>query len=213
MSTDIDPSSAERFDELLPFYVNGTLADADRAFVEAHLAAHPEARAEAQFYRSLQRRMQESGPAVPETIGLARTLQLIRGDQPSFGERVAAFFGGFGMRPAPALAALALVAVQGAVIWNLMGDAKDDAAEIRSLRAASVDEQPLLKISFAPDAREADIRLLLVAIDGQLAGGPGQLGDYYVRVPQGRLDAALQRLKNDPLVQAAATAPGLPPRE
>ena len=84
---------------------------------------------------------------------------------------------------------------------------------LHHLRAASVDEQPLLKISFAPDAREADIRLLLVAIDGQLAGGPGQLGDYYVRVPQGRLDAALQRLKNDPLVQAAATAPGLPPRE
>jgi len=46
-----------------------------------------------------------------------------------------------------------------------------------------------------------------------VAGGPGQLGDYYIRVPGDQLDAAASRLKADPIVQAVAVAPGLPPRE
>ena len=39
----------------------------------------------------------------------------------------------------------------------------------------------MLKVSFAPDAKEADIRLLMIQVQGELAGGPGQLGDYYLR--------------------------------
>ena len=38
MSAETRPTDADRFDELLPFYVNGTLGDAERAFVEAHHA-------------------------------------------------------------------------------------------------------------------------------------------------------------------------------
>ena len=46
--------STDRFDELLPWYVNGTLSDEDRAWVERHLAEHPDARAELDWYQSLQ---------------------------------------------------------------------------------------------------------------------------------------------------------------
>ena len=34
-----------RFDELLPFYANGTLSAADRAWVDDYLHAHPSASA------------------------------------------------------------------------------------------------------------------------------------------------------------------------
>ena len=71
----------------------------------------------------------------------------------------------------------------------------------------------MLKISFAPDAREADMRLLVVQVQGELAGGPGQLGDYYLRVPAGSEAAALARVQSAPIVQAASLAPGVPPRE
>jgi hypothetical protein len=71
----------------------------------------------------------------------------------------------------------------------------------------------MLKISFAPDAKETDIRMLLVQVNGVLAGGPGQLGDYYVRVPAGSEAAALAQVQRTPIVQAAALAPGVPPRE
>jgi hypothetical protein len=203
----------ERFEELLPWYVNGTLKGEDRAFVETYLEQHPEARSELDWYRSLQQRVQENAPAVPATIGLAKAMRLIQGDRPSLAERFSAFFGNFGMRPAFAMAALAVVVVQGGVIMNMLHEARDDANEIRALRAVRVEEGPMLKVSFAPDAKESDIRMLVVQVGGELAGGPGQLGDYYLRVPAGTEAAALSRVQAAPIVQAASLAPGVPPRE
>lgn len=203
----------DRFEELLPWYVNGSLGAEDRAFVEAHLEQHPELRSELDWYKSLQRRVQENAPAVPATLGLAKAMRLIQGDRPTFSERVSAFFGNLGMRPAYALAGLAIVAVQGGVILQLLGDVHDNADEIRALNAKRVDEGPMLKISFAPDARETDIRMLVIQLRGELAGGPGQLGDYYLRVPAGTEAEALKRAQATPIVQAAALAPGVPPRE
>jgi hypothetical protein len=203
----------ERFDELLPWYANGSLGAEDRAWVETYLEQHPEARSELDWYRSLQRRVQENAPTVPATIGLARTMRLIQGDRPTFAERLGAFFGNFGMRPSYAMAALAIVAVQGGVILSLLGENRDSADEIRAAHAIRVDDGPVLKVSFSPDAKESDIRLLVVQVRGELAGGPGQLGDYYLRVPAGSETAALARVKAAPIVQAAALAPGVPPRE
>jgi hypothetical protein len=205
--------STDRFNELLPWYVNGTLSADDRAFVERHLAEHPEARAELQWYESLQKRVLENTPAIPATIGLSKVMKLIQGDRPTIAERISAFFGDFGMRPAMALAGFALIAIQGGVIFNLMIDAQQDESEIRALKATRVEEGPMLKVNFAPDAKEADIRYLLMSVHGNLAGGPGQLGDYYIRVPAGKEAAIAEQLKANPLVQAVALAPGVPPRE
>lgn len=202
-----------RFEELLPWYVNGTLGDDDRAFVERHLADHAESRSELDWYRSLSARMQDSAPAVPATIGLGKVMTLIRGDQPTWSERIGAFFGSFGLRPAVALTGVAIFAVQGAVIVSLLRDAREDAAEMRAIKATSVAEGPMLKINFAPDAKEADIRFLLMSVQGTLAGGPGQLGDYFVRVPAGKEAAIAAQLKAAPIVQAVSLAPGVPPKE
>ena len=203
----------ERFEELLPWYAYGSLGAEDRAWVEAYMAQHPESRSELDWYRSLQARVQENAPAVPATIGLARTMRLIQGDRPTLAERIGAFFGNFGMRPSYALAALAVMAVQGGVIVNMLGSARESADEIRALHAVRVEEGPMLKISFAPDAKESDIRMLVVQVHGELAGGPGQLGDYYLRVPAGSEAAALAQVKAAPIVQAASLAAGVPPRE
>ena len=46
-----------RFDELLPFYVNGTLAEADREWVDAYLREHAQAAAELDGCRTLQTRI------------------------------------------------------------------------------------------------------------------------------------------------------------
>jgi anti-sigma factor RsiW len=203
----------KRFEELLPWYANGSLGAEDRAWVDAYLQQHPEAKSELDWYRSLQARVQENAPTVPPTIGLARAMRLIQGDRPTLSERIGAFFGNLGMRPSYALAGLALVMVQGGVILNLLGNAREDADQIRALNAVRVEEGPMLKISFAPDAKEADIRMLVVQVGGELAGGPGQLGDYYLRVPAGSEAAALAKVQSAPIVQAAALAPGVPPRE
>jgi hypothetical protein len=203
----------QRFDELLPWYANGTLDEADRAWVDQYLSEHPEARAELDWYHSLSQRLQDSAPAVPESLGLAKAMTLIRGDRPTLSERVSAFFANLGVRPVTAFAGLAIFAVQAGVILDMVNTAREDASEIRALRASTVDEGPMLKLNFAPDAKEAEIRHLLMSVQGRLAGGPGQLGDYFVIVPRGKEAAIAEQLKSSPIVAAVTLAPGLPPRE
>jgi len=220
----------ERFSELLPWYVNGTLSEEDRQWMENYLREHPAAQAEVAWYRSLKEQINDNAPKVPATIGLAKTMQLIRGDQPTIAERITAFLGGFGLRPAtsgrsgasasafslrPALALglLAVVAIQAGVIATMMGTrGADEAALMRAGRTVPAEEGPLLKVNFAPDAREADIRLLLVSVQGTLAGGPGQLGDYFIRVPTGKEQAAATQLRGNAIVQSVEVVPGLPAR-
>jgi hypothetical protein len=199
----------ERFEELLPWYVNGTLGAEERAWVDRYLVEHPHAKAEVESWMSLATSVKATVPDVPDDIGLAKAMQRIGADRPSWTERIAAFLG---MRPAVAFAGLAIVAVQAGFIASLLHDREDEAA-LRTLKARPVVEQPMLKLNFAPDAREADIRHLLVSVQGQLAGGPGQLGDYYVVVPAGKEAALAEQLKTHPIVQAVSIAPGLPPRE
>lgn len=217
-----------KFDELLPFYVNGTLSEADRAFVEAYLREHPQATAELRWYESLQQRLHEDTPAVSSEIGMERALKRIRTEGPapqasrkvagpSLLERLRDLFASITPQPLlrPALAgALAVVAVQAAVIGGLISTEGDETSEIRAApQSAVVEKGPYLKVNFKPDAREADIRMLLVEVQGNLAAGPGQLGDYYVRVPEQQLAAISGKLAASPIVDAVAVTDALPARQ
>jgi len=213
-----------RFDELLPFYVNGTLEESDRAWVDEYLREHPKSAAELQWYRTLQDTMQRDAPAVSAEVGLDKVMARIRGEraparaaakpaEPSFGERVRGWLAALAPQPLlrPALAgALAVVVVQGIVIANLA--TPDNSTEMRTVKPTVVDPGPFLKVNFKADAREADIRMLLVEVNGSLAGGPGQLGDWYVRIPEARIAAAADQVKASPIVDGVARVDALPER-
>ncbi|HEX6708635.1 MAG TPA: hypothetical protein VF169_28115 [Albitalea sp.] len=217
-----------RFDELLPFYVNGSLAEADRAWVDGYLREHPTATAELNFYRSLQSRLHEDVPAVSSEVGLERALKRIhtegpapqgvrRAAGPSLGERLRDWFSSIVPQPVlrPAFAgALAVVALQTAVIVQLVLDRDDDSSQIRAMQPSVTDKGPYLKVNFKSDAREADMRLLLVEVKGSLAAGPGQLGDYYVhvRIPEKQLAAVAQRLRASGIVDDVKVVDALPAR-
>jgi hypothetical protein len=203
-----------RFQELLPFYVNGTLQGEERAWMDRQLAERADARAELEAVRALQAGIVRSLPEVPDTLGLDRAMGRIRADQPGWFDRVAALLGlGGGLRPATALAGLALVAVQAGVILTLVAGPRDEdaGAGMRAPGATAVQDGPLLKVNFTPDAKESEIRHLLVSVQGRLAGGPGQLGDYYIAVPAGREAALAEQVRRSPIVQGVTLAPGLPP--
>jgi hypothetical protein len=216
-----------RFDELLPFYVNGTLAEADRAWVDDYLRDHPHARAELHWTRSLQTRLHEDVPAVSSEVGMARALARIHTDgpqpqrarraaEPTLFERFSAWMSSVVPQPVlrPAFAgAIAVVALQAVAIVHLLGEREDDASQIRAMQGAAVaDKGPYLKLNFKPDAREADIRLLLVEVNGNLAAGPGQLGDYYVRVPANQVAAVTEKAKASGIVDGVAVVDALPAR-
>lgn len=217
----------DRFEELLPWYANGTLNETDRAWVDEYLRAHPSAAGQLRWYESLQVKLREDSPAVSSEIGMDRALARIRTEGPTpraaqaakpvsrpwfeqIQEWVAALTPQAMLRPA--LAGLAVLAVvQGIVIGQLAGD---DTTEIRAVRPAAVaDQGPLFKVNFKADAREADIRLLLNDVQGRLAGGPGQLGDYYVRVPAATFAAAEGRLKANRIVDAVYVVDAVPGQE
>ena len=215
----------ERFDELLPFYVNETLDDAEREWVDAYLREHPKSVGELQWYRTLQETMQRDAPAVAAEVGLDKAMARIRAEraptrapaqaaQPTLGGRVRGWLAALAPQPLlrPALAgALAVVVVQGIVIANLATQG-DDTSEIRATRPTVTEPGPFLKVNFKADAREADIRMLLVEINGSLAGGPGQLGDWYVRIPEARIAAAADTVKASPIVDGVARVDALPER-
>jgi anti-sigma factor RsiW len=205
-------SMNEKFEELLPWYVNGTLGEADRQWVEQHLASHPEAREELAWHQALQADVRQDVPAVATTVGLARTLHLIRGDRPTLAERVTGFFASLGMRPGLALAGVALMAVQGGVIHQMLQPGIDDTVPIRAVGPSPLVAGPLLQLHFAPGAREVDIRLALVAVQGDLAAGPSPQGDYLVRVPAGTEAASVEQLKGNRAVSRVALAAGLSAR-
>jgi hypothetical protein len=210
----------ERFEELLPWYVNGTLGADDRGWVERYAAEHPEAQAQIDWCRGLQAQIRASAPQIAPALGLDRVLQRIRGERPTMVKRVRSWLGALAAapvaavaRPIGAVAALAIIVVQGGIIYQMRPDnSAQDERLLRSTKAMRVDEGPLLRVNFSPDAREAEIRMLLVAAQATLAGGPGQLGDYYLRVPAGRESAAVDRLRREPIVQAVELVPGVPAR-
>lgn len=205
----------QRFDELLPWYVNGTLAKADRQFVENYLRENPQAQTELHVTQALRIQVRESVPAIPADLGMEKLLHRVRGEKalmrkpvqaPTLSARLSAFFGGFKFTPAFAGAA-ALVVVQGLVIGGLMmqlGDTEESLkrAEYRALNVApgAAASTPLLRISFTAEAREADIRAVLQRLGGTFVGGPTNFGDYLILVDPARIEELSALAAKTPVV-------------
>lgn len=222
-----DNDSRRRFEELLPWHVNGTLAAAEREWVERYLREHPEAHAELRCEEGLRTYMRQDTPPPTPDAGLERFMARIHAEAgararpaaaarpPGLADRVRAFLASWNLTPALAVAATVVVA-QTAIIGGLLSTQGLDEPEfstVRSLPPGQVVSGPVLQLSFRPDTSEAELRALIVGIGGTLVGGPGQLGNYLVAVPAGREDEVAQRLAGNPLVEDVSVLPRLPARE
>jgi predicted nucleic acid-binding protein len=210
-----------RFDELLPFYVNGTLNADDRVWIEHYLREHPQAANELSWLRSVQTMTQEEVVPVSSEVGLGRAMQRIRAERTqaapvaatSFVERVRDWLASLLPQPMlkPALAgALAVIALQAVIITAMVGE-REDTSLIRGVPPVGATEPPaFVKVNFRPDATEADIRMLLIDAQANIASGPGQLGDYYVRVSAWQVDAVTALLGASSIVEGVAVVDALP---
>lgn len=170
---------------LLPFYVNGTISDADRKTVEAWLSEHPEAEAH------LQR--------VTEEMDLAFVVseQMPRPTRASFDSLMAevgpgrqqSTSGGFAERlwamlsPRYALAgaaALCLVVLAQAAALTMMNVGDPGAEFVVASQDASLVSGQTALVRFAPETSIDDIGALFTELNLTLVDGPKPGGVYVV---------------------------------
>jgi hypothetical protein len=175
-----------RIEELLPFAINGSLTPEEQRRVDAAAAADPDVAEELRWLKAAKESIRTSErPASPGAMGWARLNRDLRRS------RVQSIVS----NPwrAGAIAACALIAVQAISIVSLM-ESRD--ALITAGETQQAEPGTLVQVTFAPDAREGDIRALLLEVHGVITDGPSPLGIYTIRfADKAAASAAVETLR------------------
>lgn len=176
--------------EELPAYLNQTLDAVSREQVQAHVADCQRCQQELAFLEAVRDGLQQPLPATND-VALARLMRDIRAEKkqaaPTSGWKRAF------------IAAAALVLVQSLLLTQLW---RSEDALYQPL--SGVTEQGIIIVRFQPDAREADIRALLRALDVQLVEGPAASGLYRLHSYREDLEPVVRQLRNQPHIVAEA---------
>lgn len=197
---------------MLACYVNGTLSERERREIEGQLDAHPAYRQQIAFHEALKSEIRNGVPTISADLGLDRTLARIRSEPrrvPEPGWLARLFQAGFTPRLAYSLG-FAVIALQAGAISYLAIERGDDFSETRARATAVAAVGPFIKVSFRSDAKESDIRFLLIGLGASIVGGPSQLGDYFLYLEPRRTDWAAQQLRQSGIVDSIAVIATLP---
>lgn len=191
-------ASPNRLSLLLPAYLNGTLSETERRWVDEQLAANPEARAELEELRVIQGGLQahwDSGPA-PSPSARARVMAAIAAPeretaQPGLGARLSAALSSlFAPKWVPA-AALAVIVLQFGLLVSMKGFF---AEEPITRGGGKIDYPTQLTLVLQPDAKAADVAALLKNMQAQVIKGPDESGAYIVGLRTNKPDRVNERM-------------------
>lgn len=190
--------------QLLPWYVNGTLDVSTQWDIDRLIDRSPLVTNEVTWLRQLREQIQnlpdEAAQRSPDA-GLDNLLALVRAQQSGkvsvlpFRKRLNAWLERPRNSLVPAGLAAAVVLTQTAIIGALLNHLPPQ--HLTPLSATTPAASTLLQITFKPQATEIQIRSLLASVHGDIVAGPGALGVYVIRVPDGQGAAALAKLRND----------------
>lgn len=185
----------KEIEELLPFYVNGTLNDAETARVEEKLAHDPDLQKELEFLRALHRNIKNTDieQNAPGELGLKRLQKSIRDEAAQSNMRPSAARQPSSRWRIAAIAACALLFLQTAVTLPMWKD--NDILTAASGTFSTVPAGQIVEITFVPTAREENIRALLLSIDATIIEGPSALGLYKLSIAKD-IDGAVLKLKS-----------------
>lgn len=176
--------------EELPAYLNQTLDAVSREQVQAHVADCQRCQQELAFLEAVRDGLQQPLPAAND-VALARLMRDIRAEKkqaaPTSGWKRAF------------IAAAALVLVQSLLLTQLW---RSDDTLYQPL--SGVTEHGIIIVRFQPDAREADIRALLRALDVQVVEGPAASGLYRLHSYRKDLEPVVRQLRNQQHIVAEA---------
>ena len=188
---------SKEIEELLPFYVNETLQDAERLQVEEALKGNAELQEEVALLERLRAEMQGmSADISPGELGLKRLQQSLSTEQKQTAEAPTSANDnvmGWGWKAA-AVAACMLLAIQTFVFApNWSGDNADLTAAGGG--AISVPHGVLYSVTFSPNAKEEDMRALLLSAGARIIDGPSAIGVYRLAAP-GKSDEILKKFQS-----------------
>jgi hypothetical protein len=193
------PLDHSQANALLPWLVNGTLGDDERALVESHVRSCVRCRIDLKAEQQLQAalRAQPAIHVAPQRE-IERLLQTI--DAPPKSRR---------RTWTPALAAGIVAAVLGSAIWLASDGFREVPSEYSTLTTGAADTSAELDVVFAPSITAAQMQALLDEVGGTIVAGPSDVGRYRVRLdsgPDGDRRGALEQLAADPRVRFAGPA-------
>ena len=229
-----NPSDAERTNtqharltDLLPWYVNGTLDKVDRADVESHLKVCAICRAELSRCQALKEHLPEIKAWKPSATHFSKILDQVE-ELESPGPRNLDSFSSkpngikarlrqwLGASPRPVCWTLGLESAALAALFVISmlpnGVFRQSETPFETLSDAETAKHSgaRIRLVFAPELSEAEMRALLHKTEAQLREGPSVVGAYTVEVEPQKLDAALGVFRAHPKVRLAQAVPSSP---
>jgi hypothetical protein len=193
-------ASPNRLSLLLPAYLNGTLSDAERRWVDEQLAASPDARAELEELRLIQGglRAHWESEAAPSPSARARVMAAIAATpaqeetKPGLGARLGAALSAlFAPKWVPA-AALSVIVLQFALLVAM--NTSRTTVEPGTRGGGNLDFPTRLTLVLQPDARQGDLTMLLQNMRAQVIAGPDASGTYILGLRTDKPEVVNERL-------------------
>lgn len=175
--------------EATPWYLNETLTEEDRVWLEQEMQNDPGLANAVKFDEQIAATLQSRAEEVPAGIGWEKLVKRVRTDearavvveQPGLAEKVGGFFSSLFSPRMGAVMAVLLV-VQGGVI-SYLADKDPATAEYRSV--GTMAPTPVIRAILTESVTEKELRESLSANGASIVSGPTQLGEYLLTGPQG----------------------------
>ena len=196
-----------RLEEALPWYLNGTLGEADRAWVEQMLAADQQAMDRAGIHDQLEfdsrvaEAFEQKVAEIPAGIGWSRLIQRVRADAApspavplagamagrppgadagsSWLQRLARLVAPL-MSPQVGMAMAVLVAVQAIAIGVLVGERQGSGDTVEYRSGGQAVPVPAIRALLNESVTEKVLREALTANGASIVEGPNPLGEYWI---------------------------------
>ncbi|KLN59813.1 hypothetical protein WH96_15630 [Kiloniella spongiae] len=174
----------KEIEELLPFYVNGSLEGEELETVKNALAKDEALRDECTFLKSIRDEVLNQDLGVsPGEFGLKRLQRDLAKEKSTLSQKIPQNDNvKSGIWRIATIAACIMLLVQTAYVVPLWQQNNDLVAasggNVTHIRG------PVLSVTFVPEAQEENIRELLLAVDARIVDGPSALGVYKLVVPK-----------------------------
>ncbi len=182
-------------DELLPWFVNGTLSNEEQQVVESHIQSCPQCQQEISLLQSIRIQTKDVAIQSPGEIGLNRLLHDVQKERNE--SKTSTLTHNVGWKNGLAIAASFIIFIQA----GLLIDAWFLSKPLVPL-AGPQHHNAHLQISFVSSATATQIQQVLQTVQGTIVEGPSPLGIYRIRLEHTlsdntQLEQTIQQLRQE----------------